>query len=311
MNLCTCGQPARHGTLCPDCTTQVVTHLRTLATGGVYRVRVHQKRVPVPAVLDDAGEVVTAATVRVVQEFRTDSRPSLYELLIDTLVRRDHTGSDSIGAVSGAASYEIDFHAKAAELKDQIDGLLITWAVDVAARNGRPLTATTVREAAAWLAKEPKLIAAHPDAGKLADQLHKVVRSAWKVVDRDPERVYLGQCSALIRDAAGDVAQCEVDIYAPRGRPVVQCRACGAVWDVAPRRDRLLSAVDEQLATPPEIARALSKLGQAVTVNAIYGHIHRGNLTRHPPHPLDERQRARYRVGDVRALIDNRNREAS
>lgn len=311
MNICTCGQPA-HATLCSDCTRTVVTGLRELATGGVYRVRVHQRRIPVPAELDDAGEVTTPAGFKVVQEFRTDSRPSLYELLIDTLVRRDHTGSDSIGAVSGAANYEIDFHAKAAELKAAIDGLLITWAVDVAARNGRELTATTVRGAAAWLAKEPKLIAAHPDAGKFADQLHKVTRSAWKVVDRDPERVYLGQCSAPIV-VDGQVGQCPVDIYAPRGRPVMQCRACGTVWDVAPRRDRLLSAVDEQLATPPEIARALSAVGLPVTVKMIYGHIERGHLTRHPPHPLDPRARPRYRVGDVRGILKNAStdREAS
>jgi hypothetical protein len=303
VNLCSCGKPA-HSTLCPECTRQVVTHLRTLATGGVYRIRVHQKRIHTRAVRDEDGEVLTPASTQVVQEFRTDSRPSLYELLVDTLIRRDHTGSDSIGAVSGAATYEIDFHAKAAELKDTIDGLLITWAVDVAARHGRPMTATTVRGAAAWLAKEPKLIAAHPDAAKFADQLHKVVRSAWKVIDRAPDKVFLGQCG-------GDRIPCEEDIYALPGRPVVQCRACGAVWDVAERRDYLLSKVDEQLATPPEITRALAELGLNVTVDVIYGHIHRGHLTRHPPHPLDQRQRPRYRVGDVRAILAATDREAS
>lgn len=299
MNLCSCGKPA-HATLCTECTREVVTHLRTLATGGVYRIRVHQKRVHVPAVttLLPIVEVVTPATVRIEQEFRTDSRPSLYELLIDTLARRDHVGSGSIGAVAGASKYEIDFHAKAAELKDTVDELIVTWTAEVAARNGRPITATTVRGAAAWLAKEPKLIAAHPDAAKFADQLHKVVRSVWKVVDRAPDKVFLGQCG-------GNVGLCEEDIYALPGRPVVQCRACGTVWDVVERRDFLLSKVDEQLATPPEITRALAELGLNVTVDVIYGHIHRGHLTRHPPHPLDERKRPRYRVGDVRAILQN------
>lgn len=313
MNLCSCGKPA-HATLCTECTREVVTHLRTLATGGVYRIRVHQKRIHVPAVttLLPIVEVVTPATVRIEQEFRTDTRPSLYELLIDTLTRRDHTGSDSIGAVSGAgARFEIDFHAKAAQLKDTIDGLIAAWARDVAARNGRELTAKTVRAAAAWLAKEPRLIAAHPDAGKLADQLHKVVRSAWRVVDRDPESVYLGQCGAPVPGPDGEPAVCEADLYVPPGLGVVQCRACGAVWDVGPRRDYLLSHVDDQLATPPEIARALSKLGLPVTVKMIYGHIERGHLTRHPPHALDPRGRPRYRVGDVRAILDAANREAS
>ncbi|WP_410676684.1 hypothetical protein [Amycolatopsis sp. cmx-4-68] len=304
MNVCSCGKPA-HATLCTECTREVVTHLRTLATGGVLRIRVHQKRVHVPAVLDDAGETTAAATVRVEQEFRTDSRPGLYELLIDTLARRDHTGNDSIGAVAGASKYEVDFHGKAAELKDTIDELIITWTADVAARNGRPITATTVRGAAAWLAAEPKLIAAHPDAAKFADQLHKVVRSAWKVIDRAPDKVFLGQCG-------GDQLPCEEDVYALPGQPVVQCRACGAIWDVAERRDFLLSKVDEQLATPPEITRALAELGLNITVDVIYGHIHRGHLTRHPPHPLDARARPRYRVGDVRDILNTgTDREAS
>jgi hypothetical protein len=310
VNLCSCGKPA-HATLCTECTREVVTHLRTLATGGVYRIRVHQKRVHVPAVLDDAGEVTTAATVRIEQELRTDSRPSLYELLIDTLVRRDHTGSDSIGAVSGAAAYEIDFHAKAGQLKDTIDTLIATWARSVAALAGVELPATTVRAAAAWLATQPKEIARHPDAGTFADQLHKVVRSAWKVIDRDPERVYLGECSARVL-VDGQVGQCPADLYAPRGRPVVQCRTCGTVWEVAYRREVLLSKVDDQLATPPEITRALAELGLNVTVKMIYGHIERGHLTRHPPHPLDSRGRARYRVGDVRAILKSTaDREAS
>ncbi|RSD26364.1 hypothetical protein [Amycolatopsis eburnea] len=313
MNLCSCGKPARHATLCTECTRQVVTHLRELATGGVLRMRVHQRRIDVPAVktLLPVAVVVVPAHVRYEQDLRADTRPSLYELLIDTLVRRDHTGSDSIGAVSGAASFEIDFHAKAGELKDTIDALIATWARAIAKHGGLELTATTVRGAASWLAKHPKLIAGHPDAAQLADQLHKVVRSAWAVIDRDPEKVYLGQCSAPVL-VDEQIGQCPADIYAPRGRPVVQCRKCGAVWDVAPRRELLLSRVDEQLATPPEIARALSEVGQPVTVNVIHGHIHRGHLTRHPPHPLDERQRPRYRVGDVRALLKNAtDREAS
>lgn len=313
MNLCSCGRPA-HATLCPECTSRVVKHLRVLATGGVLRIRVHQKRVHVPAVTTPLPvvEVITPATVRIEQEFRTDTRPSLYELLIDTLARRDHTGSDSIGAVTGHSRFEIDFHAKASELKAAIDGLLYTWAVDVAARNGRQLDATTVRGAAAWLAKEPKLIAAHPDAGKLADQLHKVIRSAWRVVDRDPDAVYLGQCGGVLPGEDGEPAVCETDMYVPPGLDVVQCRACGAVWEVGYRRDVLLSHVDDQLATPPEIARALSAVGQPVTVDQIYGHVRRGHLTRHPPHALDPRARPRYRVGDVRAILDTAtDREAS
>ncbi|UUV34396.1 hypothetical protein NQK81_13375 [Amycolatopsis roodepoortensis] len=305
MNLCRCGKPARDSTLCPDCVRQVVTDLRALATGGVLRIRVHQKRIPVPAVVTllPVAEVVTPATFRVVDELHTDTRPSLYELLVDTLVRRDHTGSDSIGAVSGAAAFEVDFHAAASELKAAIDGVIRTWAVDVAERHGRELPARSVRKAAAWLAANPALLAAHPDAGDFADQITKLTRSALRVIDRDPEKVYLGQCGAkVIVDKA--IGSCEADIYAPPGRPVVQCRKCGAIWDVPERREFLLAAVDDQLATPPEISKALTRLGREVTESMIYGYVHRGRLNPHPPHPHDSRGRARYRVGDVRAIVD-------
>lgn len=311
MNLCRCGQPARDSTLCPGCVRQVVTDLRALATGGVLRIRVHKKRIPVPAVttLLPIAEVVTPATYRVVDELHTDTRPSLYELLVDTLVRRDHTGSDSIGAVSGAAVFEIDFHAAASELKSTIDGVIRTWAVDVADRNGRELPARSVRKAAAWLAANPTLIAAHPDAGAFADQITKLTRTALRVIDRDPDKVYLGQCGGAVTTEAG-IVSCEADIYAPPGRPVVQCRTCGATWDVPQRREFLLAAVDDQLAAPPDISKALTRLGRTVTESMIYGYVHRGRLNPHPPHPHDPRGRARYRVGDVRAIVDTLNQES-
>ncbi len=285
-----CGK-ATTATICTDCTRQLVTDLRALATGGILRIRVHHRLV------DGKREAYT----------RTDSRPSLYELLVDTLVRKDHTGGQSIGAVSGAPSYELTFHRRAAKLKNLVDADVATWAREIARVNGRELTATTVRAAAAWLAKEPKLIAAHPHAGQLAATMRKHVRAIKRVIDRDPDNVYLGQCGAV---TAPDVV-CERDLYVPPGQPVTQCPECGAIWDVSHRREFLLVAVDDQLATPPEISKALSRLGQPVTENMIYGYAHRGKLDPHPPHPRDPRSRPRYRIGDVRAILATLNQEGT
>lgn len=287
-----CGKPAT-ATLCPDCTAEVVTALRELATGGVLRTRVHSRIVYV-----DGTRMHTS-------HLRSDTRPGLYEDLIDTLARKDHTGGGlPIGGSGGGAGTGVTFHQKASELKDAIDNEISTWARDVAAINGRPLTATTIRDAAAWLAARGTLLAAHPAADELHRGITRLVRAAARCVDRAPERVYLGQCGNVTDDVV-----CEQDIYVLPGRPLAQCDACGAVWSVRDRRDYLLANVADQLATPPEISKALSRLGQHVTESMIYGYAHRATVSRpkltgYPPHPRDPRQRTRYRIGDVRAILD-------
>jgi hypothetical protein len=287
-----CGKPA-NATICPDCTADVVTALRRLATGGVLRVRIHYR---------GTGAARTSY-------LRPDTRPGLYEDLIDTLARKDHTGGLPIGGGGGGGDVGVTFHAMASKLKDAIDNEISTWARDVAAINGRELPATTIRDAAAWLAAQGKLLAAHPAADELHRAITRLVRAAERCVDRAPERAYLGQCGNITSDVL-----CEHDIYVLPHRPVAQCEACGAIWNVRGRRDYLLAHVADQLATPPEISKALSTLGQHVTENMIYGYAHRATasrakLTPHPPHPLDPRKRTRYRIGDVRAILDTNNQE--
>ena len=58
-----------------------------------------------------------------------------------------------------------------------------------------------------------------------------------------------------------------------------QCTVCGAEYDVGERRVQLLRDAHDRLATPTDIARAVTWLGdQALTADRVYQWIHRGRL---------------------------------
>lgn len=290
-----CERPlAGNASLCGEHRDELVEALRSLATGGQVRVRHHvigRWRIP--------EQPVIHAVV--------DERPGLCADLDLTITRQHKLGSTSSGHRQ-PSSPPVPFHEAASDAAGELRRVVVRWAREIAATYSHlTLTATSVAGAAAWMATVPNLLAEHPDAGEMHDEVLRAVRQALRVVDREPDRVYLGQCGAEV-DLGYDVrlgylAVCEADIYAPAGHPVVQCHPCGAIWEVASRRDYLLVHVEDQLATANETSRALSRLGRPVAAATIRSWVHRGKLFQHKPHPFDRRLQPRYRIGDVLELL--------
>ncbi len=249
--------------LCAGCLAEVVTALRELAAGppGPHGD-------PTPGLLADLEDVVIRLT-----------RSGLATGILPT---RPHVTP-------------LPFHSAASDLMWTAGNTISTWARDIAEMNPHlHLDATTTAEAAGWLGRLPALIAMHPAADELHDEITWLTDRVRSMVDIAPIREYLGQCGA-----EPDGHLCTEDLYALPGSSAARCRVCGAVWDIATRKERLLGAVVDQWATATEIARALSLLGQPITVARIGMWVRRGKLTARPPHPLDPRRRPRYRVGDV------------
>lgn len=259
-----CGRPT-NDFLCTACVTELVTALRELAFGMTSG---GQRR---PGLADDLQAVVARLTTR----------------------------RSGLGVVSRSAETALPFHAAASELAWVMDNTLSTWAWDFAEthRHLHPRW-STVTEAAEWMASYPNLLALHPAAEQMHDEITHLVHQVRSMVDIAPERIYLGPCGEKVEGVV-----CTEDLYALPSRTTVHCGVCGAAWNVEERREWLLEQVEDQLATAPEIARALPTLGQPVSVDRIRVWAHRGELSKKPAHPLDPRRRPRYRIGDVLDLI--------
>lgn len=151
----------------------------------------------------------------------------------------------------------------------------------------------------AWLLAEPTPIArlrAHPDAPNARNALVRALADAKATSDRPPEQWYAGKCPK---------PDCGRDLYARMGEPTVTCR-CGTRWDVAARRTDLLAAVRNQLAPGPDIARALTTMGNPVTPDRLRKWKHRGRLTVRQTTGgpgTGKPQTHWFRVGDVLDLL--------
>lgn len=267
-----CDRPTQTN-LCPACLTETVTSIRELAYSYSDGHR----------------------------------RPGLVQDLQDTAVRRDHTGAGGVGIVARAAEQPVPFHEDASTLLVQVRYDVTRWARNVAATYPHlTLTATTVPEAAEWMGTFPNLLAEHPYASTLHAEMLSTARQIRRMIDRAPDKVYLGQCGYEERQQV-----CLQDLYALPHSPYVRCPTCGSDWDTQARRDHLLTVVENQLETATEISRALSRLARPVSAAAIRGYAHRGKLTPHPPRHDDPRQDPLYRIGDVLDLLHNTQKEAS
>jgi hypothetical protein len=258
-----CGRPTQD-MLCSTCLTHLVTDLRQLATGGVARVRRHQR-------VDGSEYEVT------------ESRPGLIEELQITITRQDVLGSPLLGGRSPEQA--LLFHEAASEVSWILRNTISTWARDVAETYAHlTLSATTTTEAAGWLANLPTLLAEHPAAGELHDEITSVVREVRRVIDRSAERIYLGKCGSTI-----DEQVCDDDLYGIVDRDTAHCRTCGTEYDAHTRWLDIQDRVRGSLATAAEIAGAAARMyGRMLKIKTIRTWAFRGVIETHGRNERDE-----------------------
>jgi len=211
---------------------------------------------------------------------------------LDVSLTKQRRFTDAAGSRSTTSPLPYDMGASNAlhELRNELVGM-VRVCID------NRVASTDYREAhpgdscasmAAWLLWRVDGMAALPFA---ADLLHvvSIASRCELVIDRPAERTFAGPCD-----------QCGRDLYAQHGKTSVTCKACGLQYDLAARREWLLHAVDDQLASATEIARALTSLEMPVTTDRIWQWKHRERIeqrgTSKTGAPL-------YRVGDVVTLL--------
>lgn len=155
------------------------------------------------------------------------------------------------------------------------------------------LPADTLAGIASWLKPRIGWLAHGADGEKAFADIRAAICGARKVIDRPVDRVYAGPCD------------CGVDLYSRQGADYVTCRSAEhetpLIWDVADRREWLLRAAEEVLATAPVIARALTRYDLPVTDDKIRGMIRRGRIT--PRWISEDGRKVLIRVGDVLDVV--------
>lgn len=162
--------------------------------------------------------------------------------------------------------------------------------------------ADTLPAMARWLLGRSSWLRRHPAADELLTDLASAVRRLERSMDRAPELLYAGPCTAEIDDD-GTVRECSHDLYAVPGSETVDCLACRATYQVADRREWLQKAAADLLLTATEVSRALTGLGSPVTPDRIRQWKVRGRLTPRGTVQSGERTDPTYRVGDVQDLL--------
>lgn len=209
-----------------------------------------------------------------------------------TLTRQSKMGNGA-KVKTKASETPIPYNPEASEVRWVLDNTISTWARDVAETYPHlSLTATSTAEAAEWLAGLRGLLAEHPAAAQMHDEVTSIAHRVRITIDRPSDtRIYLGMCG----DVAGRYG-CLGRVYAGASFADGRCDRCQALHDVASRRARMLRALSNQKITAPEISRLLRALGVEVSVEEIQTVARNGKIK---SVGMDRHKRRSYRVGDV------------
>jgi hypothetical protein len=140
----------------------------------------------------------------------------------------------------------------------------------------------------------------HPQAAEIVAGLGRVVKEAYRAIDRAADRQYLGQC---LHEEDGAV--CHAELWARPGAHQLTCSQCETVHDVLERRAWLLQEAADMLCSVREASRYVGEIGHIkVTEASIRGYLHRGRIGYHTG--------TRIRLGDLLAVVlDESERRAS
>jgi len=155
---------------------------------------------------------------------------ALYDELAVTLTRQDVIGGDG-GRQSAETSLPFKLHAS--EAGDILAGTLTSAADDLSSHLGMQFPLNPPR----WLLASMDQLAGFDQAGRLVDEIRHAVRNAYRAIDRPPELLLAGRCSATVEQI-----RCVGVLYARPGDVRTVCPECSIEHEVAERRQAMLDA---------------------------------------------------------------------
>jgi hypothetical protein len=161
--------------------------------------------------------------------------------------------------LGGATSTESPspVHWAASEARTHLKAILVSWVLFSEAegiRNSDPSTglpADNLIALSRWMLWRVDGLALHDIGAEAVDEITAAVQSCHRLIDRRPERQYLGTCEA-----------CETGrLYAQAGGKRASCDTCESAVDADAVRAKMLKQLDDRLCTAAEIARLSTYLG--------------------------------------------------
>lgn len=220
-----------------------------------------------------------------------------------TLAQRFSAGTPALGNPDEAS---VPFNGRAGDARAELLTALTAAADRIAEERGLFRAFNSDRALGPWLARQVPWLRAHPDGAERVEYLLDVIYRASHVVDRPPDRVYLGRCEGKVLFGDGEVP-CAEELYAVPTRAEFQCQRCGTIYTLAERRARLLGLATGKQLNATDCARALAGLGLDITPSRVREYRSRKLLTPvQDEHGQDVRVRghAVYLVADVLAVVE-------
>lgn len=235
--------------------------------------------------------------------------PSLPEDLQVTLSGQDQLG-DPTGPINGSGEIPLIFKEHAGEAVWILHQTLRQWAADLghAHRGDSPVTL------ARWFLDRLDLVAKHPDAAALVDEVTDAIHQARRAIDRpNDDRIYLGPCGATIHGQRGRFMQprlCREELYAYPWIDVITCPNpdCLTMYRVTDRQEWLRERAHQYQGTASEVAGFLRLTGVACTTEQIRGYARsrNGRPPRLEPAGTNPRGYPTYLISDVLDAIKDR-----
>lgn len=208
-----------------------------------------------------------------------------------------HRGIDyrALGGSAGAEA-ALPWHEAASEARRHLRAVLVSWVRfcdEEGVRNSDPgigMPDDTMPSMARWLLWRIDGLALLDIGPEAHDEITSAVAHCRLLIDRRPEREYVGPC------------ECGRDLYRRPGAPTVKCRHCEVETDPEAMLTWMRDQVADRLVTAMEGAGLLSKFGLPTTPRIIYGWVERKRLT---PHSGDGKTRL-YLFADLLDLAAKR-----
>jgi hypothetical protein len=207
---------------------------------------------------------------------------ALHDELYVAISRQAKLGNTSSGGSLARERTPVNFGASTAATN--LTDTLASWARDVSGDQWRPTHGRPVMVQAAWLLLGSiDTIRRHPAVEELVAEIGEAVSEAWRIIDRAPDRVYVGPCWESVLDEYDNTVTCTQSLYARPGVEEVRCRTCAAVHSIADRRAWLIDQAADLVVTAREAARYVTKVGNLeVTEANIRNWVGRGKVKLRP-----------------------------
>jgi hypothetical protein len=135
----------------------------------------------------------------------------------------------------------------------------------------------------------------HPQSAEILTGVGRVVKDAYRAIDRARDRQYLGTCLHTEYDLT-----CHAEIWVKPGAHQVTCSQCETTHDVAARRASLLKQAEDMIVTPREASQYVGEVGGIeVKQQRIRNYLDRHRIAERP-NPDGVK---RFRFGDLLDLL--------